>query len=233
MTPTFAAQFARLGKAIASPQRVMLLDLLAQGERPVEAVASATGLSVANASQHLRHLLAAHLVINEKRGLQVFYRIAGTSVLTFLACLQRTAEAQLAEMRVLTHETLSQEDLESIGMAELRRRMTLGEAVVIDVRPADEFAAGHLPGAISIPMAELAKRMSGLPKQSEVVAYCRGPYCAMSADAVRRLRRAGYRARRLPDGPIQWALSGDRTATGGTPAASCTTALARRKRRTT
>ncbi len=208
MTPSFAEQFARLGKAIAHPHRVLLLDLLAQGDRCVDALARAAGISIANASQHLQILRIAHLVTRRRQGAHAIYHIAGPSVLTFLACLQRTAEQQLAEIRTLAHETLGEDDLDPIDHAELQRRIAAGEVVLLDVRPAEEFAAAHLPGALSVPIAELHARLKELPATAEVIAYCRGPYCAMAVDAVRCLREAGYRARRLPEGPVEWHRSG-------------------------
>ncbi len=217
MTPAFAEQFARLGKAIAHPHRVLLLDLLAQGERSVDALARAAGLSIANASQHLQILHAAHLVAKQRQGLQVIYRIGGPSVLTFLACLQRTAEQQLAEVEALARQTLGEADLEAVEHSELQRRIAAGEVVLLDVRPAEEFAAAHLPGALSVPIAELHTRLKELPATAEIIAYCRGPYCAMAADAVTRLRAAGYRARRLPEGPVEWRQAGISPATSARP----------------
>jgi rhodanese-related sulfurtransferase len=211
MIPDIAAQFARLGKALASPQRVLLVDLLAQSERPVDALASASGMSLANTSQHLRVLLAAHLVANRKQGLQVYYRLAGPAVLAFLGSLQSLAECQLAEVTQAAQAHLGATDLEPVDHRELQRRMEAGEVVVIDVRPAEEFAAGHLPGAISVPAGELRQRLAELPRTAEIVAYCRGPYCALAAMAVEELRHRGFQARRLPDGPVQWAQRRIRT----------------------
>lgn len=220
MDTSIAGQFARIGKALASPQRVILLDLLAQSERPVEALATASGLSVANASQHLRILLAAHLVTNRKQGQQVFYRLAGPIVLEFLSDLQRLAEMQLTEVAQAARTHLADQDLEGVDHRELLRRVESGEAVLIDVRPAEEFAAGHLPGAISVPASELGRRLADLPRKAEIVAYCRGPYCALAVTAVEELRRHGYQARRLPDGPVQWAHRRIRAVSGSAPACS-------------
>ena len=217
MTPAFAEQFARLGKAIAHPHRVLLLDVLVQGERSVHDLAQAAELSVANASQHLQILHAAHLVAKQRRGLQVLYRIGGPSVLTFLACLQRTAEQQLAEIESLARQTLGEDDLEGVDHGELQRRVAAGEVVLLDVRPAEEFAAAHLPGALSVPMAELRGRLNELPATAEIIAYCRGPYCAMASDAVARLRKAGYQAHRLSEGPIEWQKAGITPATTARP----------------
>ncbi len=212
-----AVQYARIGKSLASPQRVILLDLLAQSERPVEALAHASGLSVANTSQHLRILLAAHLVTNRKQGQQVHYRLAGPIVLGFLSDLQRLAEMQLAEVAQAARIHLADQDLEGVDHRELLRRVESGEAVLIDVRPTEEYAAGHLPGAISVPASDLGRRFAELPRKVEIIAYCRGPYCALAVTAVDELRRRGYRARRLPDGPVQWAQRRIRTVTGPRP----------------
>ncbi|MCK6490401.1 MAG: metalloregulator ArsR/SmtB family transcription factor [Planctomycetes bacterium] len=217
MIPDIATQFARLGKALASSQRVLLLDLLAQGERPVEALASASGMSLANASQHLRVLLAAHLVANRKQGLQVHYRLAGPAVLAFLGSLQSLAECQLAEVPQAAQAHLGVTDLEPVDHRELQRRVSAGEVVVIDVRPAEEYAAGHLPGAISVPVGELRRRIAELPRTAEIMAYCRGPYCVLAASAVEELRKRGFQARRLPDGPVQWAQRRIRTESGVSP----------------
>lgn len=218
MTPAFAEQFARLGKAIAHPHRLLLLDLLAQGERSVDALAQAVGLTIANASQHLQILHGAHLVAKQRRGLQVIYRIAGPSVFSLLACLQQTGEQQLAEIESLARQTLGEDDLEAVDHDELQRRIAAGEVLLLDVRPAEEFAAAHLPGALSLPIAELQQRLQELPATAEIIAYCRGPYCAMAADAVAQLRAAGYRAHRLPEGPVEWQQAGIISTTGAHPA---------------
>lgn len=202
----FAEQFARIGKAVASPQRIILLDLLAQGERPVDGLAQSAGLSVANTSQHLRTLLAAHLVTAQRRGLQVFYRLASPAVAAWFASIQIIAAEQLAEVASLAHQAFGQGHIEGVDYDELHRRVTSGEVVLIDVRPPEEYAAGHLPGAISVPLDKLLSRLRGVSQHSDIIAYCRGPYCGMAVAAVRELRDQGYRASCLADGPIQWAL---------------------------
>ncbi|MBI5940723.1 MAG: metalloregulator ArsR/SmtB family transcription factor [Caulobacterales bacterium] len=218
MDHAIAAQFARLGKALSSPQRVLLLDFLAQGERPVEALATVSGMSLANASQHLRVLLAAHLVANRKQGLQVHYRLAGSAVLSFLASLQGLAESQLAEVAQAAHAHLAVVgDLDGVDHRELQRRVEAGEVVLLDVRPAEEYAASHLPGALSMPADKLRRRLTDLPRNAEIVAYCRGPYCALAVAAVEELRRRGFQARRLADGPVQWAQRRVRTESGPSP----------------
>lgn len=219
MHAAFYDQFARIGKAIASPGRLHLLDVLAQGSRTVEALATECGLSVANTSQHLRVLAQAQLVAFDKRGLHVHYRIAGPAVESLLSCLQRTASAQLAEVARLAQIHLGAGDaLEGVDRRELQRRIATGEVTLIDVRPVEEYMAGHLPGALSVPLPDLAKHLTALPLNRIVVAYCRGPYCAMSGEAVAALIKRGYRASRLPDGVLEWREAGLPTA-GGAPSA--------------
>lgn len=215
MHAAFYDQFARIGKAIANPGRLHLLDVLAQGSRTVEALAAETGMTVANASQHLRVLAQAHLVVSDKRGLHVHYRIAGPAVESLLTCLQRTAVEQLAEVARLAQTHLGASDaLESVDRRELRRRIAAGEVTLIDVRPADEYAAGHLPDALSVPLPDLARHLATLPRNRTVVAYCRGPYCAMSGEAVAVLTKRGFRASRLPDGVMEWRSAGLPTVSG-------------------
>ena len=208
-------QFARLGKATASPKRLELLDILCQGPRTVEALATMADISVANASQHLQVLRGARLVDAEKRGNHVEYRLAGDEVCAFFLSMRRLAEARLTEVERLTRDYLAgRDDLEPIDTADLIRRSEAGEIVVIDVRPTEEFAAGHLPGALSIPVDDLRRRLAELPADRTVVAYCRGPYCVMSVEAVAILREHGLIAQRLPDGPADWAAAGLPVATG-------------------
>ncbi len=229
MHASFYDQFARMGKAIASPGRLRLLDVLTQGGRTVESLATAAGLTVANASQHLRILAHAHLVVSEKHGLHVHYQIAGPAVESLLMCLQHTASEQLAEVTRLAQTHLRAGDsLEAVDRQELRRRVAAGEVTLIDVRPADEYAAGHLPGALSVPLPDLARHLTMLPRNRTVVAYCRGPYCAMSGEAVAELTKRGFRASRLPDGVLEWRNAGLPTASG---APSATQARKPRKAR--
>jgi rhodanese-related sulfurtransferase/predicted transcriptional regulator len=202
-------QIARIGRAASSPSRLELLDLLAQGPRTVEALARQTGQSVAATSHHLQVLRRARLVETEKAGLYVTYRLADPQVETFLLEMRRLADARLAEIQQLTRTFLeSRGALEPVDNEELVRRVRRGEVVVLDVRPREEYAAAHLPGAISIPLAELPKRLRELQKRREIVAYCRGPYCVMALDAVDLLQRKGFRAQRLEHGVSEWRARG-------------------------
>ncbi len=202
-------QFARIGTAIASGPRLELLELLAQTERSVDQLASRTGLTIANASQHLQKLKQAGLIVGRKEGQFVFYRLAGDDVVRLLAAVTQVGEARIAEVDRLVRTYLVQRDaLEAVPAAELLDRAKKGLVTVLDVRPPEEYAAGHVPGAINIPISELAKRLAELPKRKEVVAYCRGPYCLMSYDAVELLRKKGLKARRLQDGLPEWRLAG-------------------------
>jgi rhodanese-related sulfurtransferase/predicted transcriptional regulator len=200
---------ARIGTALSSPIRLEFLELLAQGERSVDELATLTGTSVANTSQHLQKLKAAGLITGRKEGQYVFYRLAGDEVVALLGALGRAGEAYLAEVeRTVRLYFAAKDDLEPVPARELLDRARKGLVTVLDVRPPEEFAAGHVPGAINIPVHELEKRLAELPKRREVVAYCRGPYCLMSYDAVDLLRRKGLKARRLEDGLPEWRLAG-------------------------
>lgn len=211
-------QLARIAAGFASPKRLELMELLAQGERHVEALAREAGLSVANTSRHLQVLKAANLVTARKEGLQVFYRLADPIVWSGYRALQRLAEARLAEMGRLVEDYFRDADgLEPVERAELLRRARAGDVVVIDVRPPEEYAAGHIAGALSVPLAELERRLEELPRSKRIVAYCRGPYCVLAAEAVRRLRSRGYRAMRLQDGYPEWRDAGLPVAVGSEP----------------
>ena len=202
------AQLARVGKALASGNRLELLDFVAQGPRSVEELATMTRLSVANASKHLQELRRAGLVRARKEGLRVFYELAGPDVVDLIAALGHVAETRLAEMAQLVRTYITaRDDLEPIPAAELFKRSKLGLVTVLDVRPAKEFAAGHLPGAINVPVEDLTKLLRKLPKAREVIAYCRGPYCLLSVDAVALLRTKGFKARRLEYGFPEWKAS--------------------------
>ncbi len=208
-------QVARIAAALASPKRLELIDLLAQGERHVEALAAHASLTVANTSRHLQILKAANLVTARKAGLQVFYRLADPAVHQTYRALQQLAQARLAEMQRLVEDYFSGADgLEPVQRAELLRRVRSRDVVVIDVRPPEEYAAGHIAGAISVPLDTLERRLAKLPKHKEIVAYCRGPYCVLAAAAVRRLRTRGYRAIRLEDGYPEWRDAGLPVAAG-------------------
>lgn len=194
-------QFARLGKALGAPKRLELLDLLCQGPRTVESLAALAGISVANTSQHLKILRAARLVETEKKGLYVEYRLADEQVAGFFASLKGLAESKLAEVERASRAFLEERGaMEGVHSDELLRRVRSGEATVLDVRPEEEFRAGHIPGALSVPLPELKKRLTSLPKRKEIVAYCRGPYCVMAMDAVALLRKNGFKAHRLHQG---------------------------------
>lgn len=197
---------AVMGKAFASPVRLEFLDLLAQAPRTVEELARASGQSTANASQHLQALHAAGLVTRGREGTRVRYALAGDEVLQLWLVLRETSATRLAEVERAAREYLGGE-VEAIGREELRERLARGDVVLVDVRPEEEFAAGHIEGARSVPLEELERRLAELPSDHEVVAYCRGPFCAYAHDAVRRLRAAGREARRLEEGWPEWRLS--------------------------
>lgn len=203
------AQFARIGHAVSSPKRLELLDLLAQGEKSVEQLAEQTATAVKNTSAHLRALRQARLVETRRDGTYVWYRLADEAVATFLLALQDLGRHRYAEVREVADSYLERRDtLEPIPPGELRRRLKAGDVTLIDVRPADEYAAGHIPGALSLPVTELGDRLGELSKRKEIVAYCRGPYCVMAVTAIELLRRRGYRARRLIDGVPAWRARG-------------------------
>jgi rhodanese-related sulfurtransferase len=202
-------QLARLSRALASPTRIELLDVLSQGPRTVERLARDTAQSTANTSQHLKVLRSASLVAAEKSGLFVTYRLAASAVAAFLVQLRRLGESQLSELQLARASLLaSGGEIESIDRKTLLRRLKSGDAVLVDVRPRDEYDAAHLPGAVSIPLAELQKRLRELPPGREVVAYCRGPYCMLSLEAAQILASHGRRTRRLEDGVSEWRDAG-------------------------
>jgi rhodanese-related sulfurtransferase/predicted transcriptional regulator len=195
-----------MGKAFASPVRLELLDLLAQAPRTVEALARATGQSNANVSQHLQALHAAGMVMREREGTSVRYEIAGTEALRLWLALREASVTRLAEVERAARDYLG-EDVQAIGREELRERLARGDAILIDVRPDEEYEAGHIEGARSIPIEELDERLADLPVDREIVAYCRGPFCAFAHEAVRRLTGAGRTARRLDQGWPEWRLA--------------------------
>jgi rhodanese-related sulfurtransferase len=200
-------QFARVGKALSNGRRLELIDLLAQAERSVDELARESGLSLALTSHHLRLLRDAGLVTSRREGVHVRYALAGDDVLRLWLSMRSVAAGRLAEVERAAREYLGG-DVEGIGRTELVERVRVGDLVVVDVRPAAEYAAGHLRGARSIPIEELERRLGELPPDREVVAYCRGPYCVYAHQAVRALRRAGRPARRLEDGWPEWRLTG-------------------------
>lgn len=202
-------QLARVGAAFGSPRRVEIIDLLAQGERSVESIADGTGMSVANASRHLGILRTSGLVTSRRDGLYSMYRVADSSVVVGYLSLRALAESQVAEVRRLADAFFGELDgAEPIGLDELLARSGAGDVVVVDVRPRLEYEAGHLPEAISIPLDELVHRVGEIDHDATVVAYCRGPYCVLSAQAVAHLREAGRRASRLAGGPLEWSAAG-------------------------
>lgn len=208
-------QFARIGKAVSSAARLHLLDLLAQGEKSVELLARQAGLAVTNASNHLKELRNAGLVAARKDGVHVYYRLADPAVYAFLRGLQDIARRQLAEARQIVQDYYEEAGaLEPVAADELLARLRARDVVVLDVRPEDEYASGHIPGSISIPLDELERRLSELPRKKEIVAYCRGPYCVYALEATGILRAAGYRARRLKEGLPDWREAGHAVAVG-------------------
>ncbi|MCZ7657747.1 MAG: metalloregulator ArsR/SmtB family transcription factor [Xanthobacteraceae bacterium] len=203
------AQFAAVAKAAAHPLRLAILEQLAQGPRSVEVLADRTGVAVANVSQHLQHMRRAGLTTARREGKYVFYSLADEAVLDLLATLRRVAERNLAEVeRVVRDYFEKRDDLAPVSRAELMRRLKDREVVLLDVRPEDEFALGHLPGALNLPLAALQKRLGALPRDREIVAYCRGPYCVLSYEAVAALRVRGFKVRRLEDGYPEWRAAG-------------------------
>ena len=203
------AQFARIGKALSNANRLALVEFIAQGARSVEQLAKISGLSVANASQHLQELRQAGLVTARKEGLRVYYELSGDDVVELLDIVRRVADHRIAEVQKLVGAYLTaKDDLEPIAAKELLGRARKGLVTVLDVRPCEEYQAGHLPGAVNIPLSELESRLSKLPKSKEVVAYCRGPYCVLAFEAVELLRKRGFKARRLEAGLPEWRTKG-------------------------
>jgi len=202
-------EFARVSKALGSGNRLELLEFLAQGERSVDALAKLSGLSVANTSRHLQVLRQAGLVAARKEGLFVFYSVSGGGVIKLLASLQEVAQHNVAEVTRLVNTYLTSKDsLEPVSVNELMARIRSGLVTVVDVRPKEEYAAGHLPGAINIPLTDLEENVKTLPRNREIIAYCRGPFCLLSFEAVARLRDRGLAARRLETGFPEWKVAG-------------------------
>jgi rhodanese-related sulfurtransferase/DNA-binding HxlR family transcriptional regulator len=202
-------QFALVAKTLGHPHRLELLEQLAQGERAVEQLADKTGLSFANASQHLQRMARAGLVANRRDGKFVYYRLSGDAVLDAIAALRGIAEKNVAEVERVVRGYFDQLDsFEPVSRKELLKRSRAGTVIILDVRPLDEFALGHLPGAVNIPLRALKARLSELRRSREIIAYCRGPYCVLSYEAVAALRRRGFKARRLEDGFPEWRAAG-------------------------
>ena len=207
--------FARIAKAMASPNRLELLEALAQGERSVDKLAQATGMPIANTSHHLQVLREGGLVRSRKEGVQVIYSLSDDEIPQMLDCLRRVGERHLAEVELIVREHFADDEgLRPVDHQELTALLKAGEALIIDVRPPEEYESGHIPGAVNIPLATLPRRLAELPRRKEVVAYCRGPYCMLAVEAVKRLRKRGYRARRLEDGFPEWKSEGRPVAVG-------------------
>ncbi len=208
-TSAIYEQFARIGKAVSNAKRLELLDLLAQGERTVEALAVLARAPVANVSQHLQVLRTARLVETRRVGTHVWYRLADETVSRLVANLRAVAEGRLAEVEQITRAFLqNRELLDPVDRDELLRRVRRGEVTVLDVRPHEEYDEGHLPKALSLPLEQLVNRLNEIPKSREIVAYCRGPYCVLALKAVELLRARGYRAVRLDLGVVEWRQQG-------------------------
>ena len=206
---TLFTQFAAIAKSLAHAHRLELLEQLSQGQRSVEVLAKRTGLTVANASQHLQQMRRAGLVAARREGKFVFYTLADEAVLDLTAALRRIAERNSAEVeRVIRSYFDHRDSLEPVSRDELLQKSRAGEVSVLDVRPPDEFALGHLPGAVNIPLRELKARLAEFDPSEEIVAYCRGPYCVLSYEAVATLRACGFKARRLEDGLREWRAAG-------------------------
>ena len=202
-------EFARIGKAVSSPRRLELLDLLCQGPRTVEMLAELAGQSVANTSHHLQVLRATRLVEGDKEGVHVRYRLADQDVCVFYQGLRQLAEAHLAEIESVTRDFLAHRGvMEPVDSEDLLERVRRGEVTVLDVRPSEEYRAAHIPGALSVPLDDLEQRLGELPRDREVVAYCRGPYCVLAVEAVEVLKAHGFRAVRLEDGVPDWRARG-------------------------
>jgi len=198
-------QFARIGKCLSSDKRLELLHLLSQGPKAVEKMADATGMSVANVSRHLQILLDANLVKFSKKGTYVIYTLASPEIEGFIHSLWRISEMQLGDVLRIKNDFMSHcNDLQSLSLAEAVSRVADGSILLLDVRPADEYEAGHIPGAISVPMEELNRFMQTLPKGAQIAAYCRGPYCVFAAEAAAMLQQAGFTAFRLAEGVFEW-----------------------------
>jgi rhodanese-related sulfurtransferase/DNA-binding transcriptional ArsR family regulator len=200
-------QFARIAKALANPHRIEIVDVLAQGERSVEAIAQETALTVANASQHLQALREAQLLKSRKAGLHVYYRLSNPNVYRLIQVIREIAEQELAELDRIVDSYLSERSLlEPISLQEMRQRLDDPDLVILDVRPALEYEQGHIAGARSIPIDELQSRLAELPKEQEIVAYCRGAYCVFADEAVVVLKQAGYNVYRMQQGFPDWEL---------------------------
>lgn len=208
------AQFARIGKTLGSPHRLELLELLGQGERTVDSLAGELGASIANVSQHLQALRQAALVESRKQGQFVHYRLADPAISDLCRALRTVSERRLAELDRLVRDHFGDRSGEPVSMQELLKRARSAEVVILDTRPANEYEAGHIAGALSVPVADLRRRLKELPKNKDYVAYCRGPYCVYADQAVELLQAKGRRARRLLEGFPEWRAAGLPVETG-------------------
>jgi rhodanese-related sulfurtransferase/DNA-binding transcriptional ArsR family regulator len=199
-------QFARVGRALSSGKRLELLDLLAQGERSVDALARASELGLSTASAHLQALKAANMVTTRREGTKIYYRLAGTDVAQLLASVRAVASTHLPDVEAAASAYLGP-DTEQVTRSELLERIHTGQVTVIDVRPREEYAAGHIPAAVSVPLDELAEHLAELPEDHDIVAYCRGAYCVLAHEAVRMLTERGHTAMRLAEGMLEWRLA--------------------------
>lgn len=202
-------QFAQVAKALSHPHKLELLELLAQGERSVEALAKVAGLTVANTSRHLQQLRRAGVITSRKEGLYVFYRVAGDDVIDLLRGLRRTAQRHISEVNdVIVGFFNDRDSLEAVSRRELLQRSKDGLVTVLDVRPTEEYENGHIPGALNVPLDEIEQHLANLPKEQDVIAYCRGEYCVLAFEAVAALRKKGFSARRLEEGYPEWKAAG-------------------------
>ncbi len=206
---TVFEQFAKIAHAFSSPKRLEIIDILAQGERDVDSLSRQVNMTIANTSRHLQALKHARLVENRKAGVQVFYRLAGAEVLHCYNQLQSLAEKRSVEIREIVRVFFEDRDgLEPVSKDELWKRMQDKDVIVLDVRPSEEYKNGHIAGALSVPLSELKNKLKEIPQDRQIVAYCRGPYCVLSAEAMEILRTAGYQAIRLKEGLPEWKEAG-------------------------
>ena len=202
-------QFAQVAKALSHAHKLELLELLAQGERSVESLANVAGYTVANTSRHLQQLRRAGLVSSRKEGLYVFYRVAGNDVIDLLRSLRRTGQRHISDVNDVVIGYFNDRDsLEAVSREELLKRSKDGLVTVLDVRPSEEYAVGHIPGALNVPLDEIEQRLANLPRGQEIIAYCRGEYCVLAFEAVAALRKKGFTARRLEEGYPEWKAAG-------------------------
>jgi len=202
-------QFAQIAKALSHAHKLELLELLAQGERSVEVLAKVAGLTVANTSRHLQQLRRAGLIASRKEGLYVFYRVAGDDVIALLRSLRRTGQRHISEVNdVVIGYFNDRDNLEPVSRKQLLRRSKADLVTVLDVRPSEEFDAGHIPGALNVPLNEIEQHLANLPKEQEIIAYCRGEYCVLAFEAVATMRKKGFNARRLEEGFPEWKAAG-------------------------